>query len=936
MERATTAMACNVTDVPWGARALACSFRRPGRNVSLQSSQWRGRHCQHARRVRSPEFAARAGAGATRVAGFIGIVLFASVGMSAGESLHTQIISGSAGAKITLSVSDADFSIEYRAPYLVTGKSAVYVALGTHREIGSAVIPFQRNQEGSTVFLPFKADLLAYARSGSCLERKWEKWKWNEAKSSTANHVETGEGTCTLRLPRSQFGDAKTVDCAIYAKDLSQNDGWGTFLGCSDPAVEPGTGDRYIPHYLEINLDPGRDAALRGPVGAARRPYQFAVQRARLGGTKLRIYQLFVRLFGNTNENRKEDGTIAENGVGKFNDINDAALRSLHDLGFSCIWLTGVLQQATATDYSSIGQPADDPDLLKGLAGSPYAIKDYFDVCPDYARDPAKRLDEFKALLNRIHKHGMKAVIDFVPNHVARSYSSDVKPELNFGTKGNNGAGDDTSIFFAPQNNFFYLKPDASGPPLHLPSCKNGEPISPTCKAIAKLGGTTEASPPGRVSSQDLGRDSARPSTCDGLFDGEMKFGRVTGNNVVSWTPSINDWYETVKLNYGYDFTGGSNGAREYPNAVTPDKAVPDTWKKMDQVLAHWQSMGVDGFRCDMSHMVPPAFWNWAIAKARARNPDVIFIGEAYDNDPAKVPGVDPVISQLQGGKSNVMFYLLDAGFNGVYDDPTYRAIKKIYEGPGWANDIDAARPDDFIFENSIRYAENHDEVRLAAKSQWGGVGRQAGPAICAILYGLSRGPVMLYNGQEVGEPGEGIEGFGSSDARTSIFDYWSMPEMVKWVNDHKYDGGRLSQEQKQLRSAYGRLMNLLSQPAFRNGICIPLNATNRDNPDYGRLPNEQPSGHWLYSFLRYDVQSGQRFLVAVNLHPTTALKDIHVRLPDTIFAKQDRQTHVRVVDRLNPTPLADIISTIGFLQDSGVPIAELPPLSVAYLELKL
>ena len=188
--------------------------------------------------------------------------------------------------------------------------------------------------------------------------------------------------------------------------------------------------------------------------------------------------------------------------------------------------------------------------------------------------------------------------------------------------------------------------------------------------------------------------------------------------------------------------------------------------------------------------------------------PDVVFIGEAYDNDPAKVPSADPFISQLDNGKSNVMFDLLNAGFNGVYDDPTYRAIKKIYEGPGWANDIDQARPDEFIFDNSLRYAENHDEARLASKSQWGGHGMQAGPAICAILYGLSRGPVLMYNGQEVGEPGAGVEGFGGDDSRTSIFDYWSMPELVKWVNNHKYDGGKLSDEQKRLRETYARIVN--------------------------------------------------------------------------------------------------------------------------------
>src|SRR5277367_893594 len=185
---------------------------------------------------------------------------------------------------------------------------------------------------------------------------------------------------------------------------------------------------------------------------------------------RVRIYQLFVRLFSNTNETRKPNGILAENGAGKFNDINSAALASLKDMGFTHLWLTGVLRQATATDYSSIGLPADDPDLLKGLAGSPYAIRDYFDVCPDYATDPAKRLTEFRALLDRIHAHGLKAIIDLVPNHVARSYHSTVHPELTFGAK------DDTSKFFDPNNNFFYLRPTdpGGGPPLKLPTCKDG------------------------------------------------------------------------------------------------------------------------------------------------------------------------------------------------------------------------------------------------------------------------------------------------------------------------------------------------------------------------------------------------------------------------------------------------------------------------------
>ncbi len=359
----------------------------------------------------------------------------------------------------------------------------------------------------------------------------------------------------------------------------------------------------------------------------------------------------------------------------------------------------------------------------------------------------------------------------------------------------------------------------------------------------------------------------------------------------------------------------------------------------MDRVLEHWQALGVDGFRCDMAHMVPPEFWKWAIAKSRARHIDVVFVGEAYDNDPTKVPGVDPVISKLHDGRSNVMFDLLDAGFNGVYDDPTYRMIKKIYEGPGWANDIDDARSDDFIFENSLRYAENHDEVRIAAQSQWGGLGMKVGVPVSAILFGLSRGPIMLYNGQEVGEPGEGLEGFGGNDARTSIFDYWSMPEFVKWANGHKYDGARLSAEQKQLRSFYGRLLNVLDEPAFRDGVCIPLNAANRDNPNYGRLPNEQPSGHWLYSFLRHDPESSQTFLIVVNLNPWESFKNVRIVVPSSVaqqigLNKFAPETQIYFKDRL-AIDGASSRTSVTETMTNGIPIVDLPALTPQYLELR-
>jgi glycosidase len=604
---------------------------------------------------------------------------------------------------------------------------------------------------------------------------------------------------------------------------------------------------------------------------------------------RVRIYQLLPRLFGNTNETRRCHGTIAENGVGKFADINNAALSSLRAMGFTHLWLTGVFRQATATDYSNYGLPPDDPDLLKGLAGSPYAITDLFDVCPDYAVHPEHRKAEFRALIERIHRHGLRLLLDFVANHVARSYHSRVRPDLDFGTH------DDPAKFCDPRNNFYYLQCDSpgGGPPLRLPTFDNGVAISATCRVH---GG------------------------CDGRFDSELQIGRVTGNNSVTWAPNINDWYETVKLNYGYDFTTGSCA---YPTRDQPYLSVPDTWRKMDAVMAYWQAMGVDGFRCDMAHMVPPEFWHWIVARARTRQPDVLLVGEAYDNDPMKV------------GRGNVLHDLLAAGFDAVYDDPTYKILKGIYDGPKWANDLDAVLSDSILFTRSLRYAENHDEVRLAGAGQWGGIGMQVGRPISAILYGLSRGPVLLYSGQEVGEPAQGAEGFGADDARTTIFDYWSMPELVRWVNDHRYDGGRLSPEQNDLRSYYARLLALVNEPAFRLGEFYALNSANVQNPQFGRLPGEPASGHWLYAFLRFDALSNQRFLVAVNLHRQETLRCVGVWLPKAAleFLQIESGSAWGLVDRLADPPTASLQLAVGDADGALVQFPECAPLTACYFE---
>ncbi len=770
----------------------------------------------------------------------------------------------------------------------------VFVALGTQAGRGSPLVPPEQGKEGSSLWLPFAADLLVAARGGEAATswvRRWKETQWGPREpAGDSLSVVAEPAEVRLRIPEKLLGSAQRLEIAVYLRDMAADGGWGRLYGALDRTAAAGIGVRALGHYLVAET--GKDSVKFLPAG-----------RTSPDAPKVRIYQLLPRLFGNTNETRRPGGALAENGTGKFSDLNDASLAELRAMGFTHVWLTGVIQQATGTDYSGIGEPADDPDILKGVAGSPYAIKDYYDICPDYAGDPAKRIEEFKALVERIHARGMKVIVDFVPNHVARSYGSNVRPGLSFGAK------DDRTKFFDPRNNFFYLTPESGaqgdGPPLRLPA------------ADASRGG-------------------------DGLFDGERDFGRVTGNNAATWSPAADTWYETVKLNYGYDFTGASKDPRQYPHGDRADIPVPDTWKKMDDVIAYWQGLGVDGFRADMAHMVPPEFWRWLIGRARTRSAGVFFMAEAYDTDLAKVPGGDTEAERATGG--NVMLELLNAGFDAVYDDPAYDAVKDVYDKGATANDIDKTTGRPFFSDNSLHYAENHDEARLAAASEWGGTGMEVGRPVSALLFGLSRGPVMVYHGQEVGEPAAGVEGFGGDDARTTIFDYWSMPEFAKWVNGGKFDGGGLSDGQKSLRDFYRRLLAAVDQPAFRDGDFYPLNPANAGNPGYGRVGDNGVPGHWLYSYLRHEPTSGQRVLVVVNLHPRETLRDVRIKFPraamrflgwDAIAGSKSVPVVARDILGDVPAEIAEIATTPAEMEAPGLHIKELQPLAAAYYELK-
>jgi glycosidase len=423
---------------------------------------------------------------------------------------------------------------------------------------------------------------------------------------------------------------------------------------------------------------------------------------------KLVIYQLMTRLFGNKVALNKPYGTIQENGCGKFNDITDKALDEIKKMGVSHVWYTGVIEHATMTDYTAAGIPADDADVVKGRAGSPYAIKDYYDVDPDLAVNVKNRMPEYEALIKRTHDHGLKVLMDFIPNHVARSYKSDAKPVgvVDLGAK------DDKTKAFAPNNNFYYLP----GKAFVVPAGYN-----------------------------PLG--AAKGPREDGKY-AEMP-AKATGNDVFSEAPKVDDWFETVKLNYGVDYQNGR---------ATHFDPVPDTWKKMRDILVYWAGKNVDGFRCDVAEMVPVEFWAYVIPEVKKVKPDIIFIAEAYN-------------------PKEYQTYLDKGKFDFLYDKVgLYDVLRKLMRGESTTEEITRVWKEESrgFSSHMLRFLENHDEQRIASK-EFATDPRRAIPAM-TVAATLASGPVMLYMGQDVGEPAHGSEGFSGEDGRTTIFDYWGVP----------------------------------------------------------------------------------------------------------------------------------------------------------------
>lgn len=447
------------------------------------------------------------------------------------------------------------------------------------------------------------------------------------------------------------------------------------------------------------------------------------------------IYQIFTRLFGNRVSTRKAWGTIAENGCGKLNDFDADTLKWIKYMGVTHLWFTGVIRHATQTDYRRHGIPAQHAAVVKGKAGSPYAITDYYDIDPDLATDVDHRMEEFEALVGRVHQAGLKVIIDFVPNHVAREYHSVCRPK---GVK-DLGEEDDANLHFSPRNNFYYCW----GQPLDLSRIATDKASEPYVEQPAK----------------------------------------ATGNDHFDNRPGPNDWYETVKLNYGIDYCDAGGRSEHF-------SPVPDTWQKMTDILLFWGSKGIDGVRCDMAEMVPAAFWAYATACVKAQYPDLIFIGEVYNPDLYRT--------------------YIASGFDYLYDKVgMYDCLREVICGRRSTADITAQwqRTDD-ILRHMLYFLENHDEQRIAS-DYFAGNPWKAIPAhlVSSLLWS---NPYMLYAGQELGERGMDAEGFSGLDGRTTIFDYWSLDTLQRGY----FERSKRTAEEKALSLAYQQVMLIAEREA--------------------------------------------------------------------------------------------------------------------------
>lgn len=536
------------------------------------------------------------------------------------------------------------------------------------------------------------------------------------------------------------------------------------------------------------------------------------------------VYQVFTRLFGNTNTNNKPWGTIEENGVGKFNDFTDKALHEIKDLGVTYIWYTGVPHHALIRDYSSIGVSHDDPEVVKGRAGSPYAVKDYYNVNPDLAVNPANRLQEFEDLIARTHKAGMKVIIDIVPNHIARKYEGKNNPE---GVR-DFGADDDVSVEYKRDNNFYYI------PNTHFEIPDGIHPLK------------GESNP-----------------LIDGKFDEYPA--KWTGNGSRRAKPDSNDWYETVKVNYGIR----PDGTKDFPElpagfdtkscqehfAFWADKEVPNSWKKFRDIALYWTAKGVDGFRYDMAEMVPYEFWSYMNSSIKKKNPNAFLMAEVYNPNEYR--------NYIRLGKMDYLYDKVE----------TYDHLKAVIQGKKWPDELsDIQNRMADIEHNMLHFLDNHDEQRIASPEFAGSA--QKGKPMMVVSATISSSPTMIYFGQEVGEAGNENAGFGTH-SRTSIFDYIGVPNHQRWMNGGKFDGGQLSEDEKDLRDFYKKLLNFSINSSALMEKFQELQTANRNITSGYDIA--------IYAYTRWS--DTQKLIIVTNFY-SLASSNFELRIPADIIQK--------------------------------------------------
>lgn len=472
---------------------------------------------------------------------------------------------------------------------------------------------------------------------------------------------------------------------------------------------------------------------------------------------KVIIYQMLPRLWGNIGGKNIKNGTLKDNGCGKFSSIDTISLEYLRSLGVSHVWYTGIIRHATAED--SDGCTPSSADWVKGRAGSPYSITDYYDVNPYLADEPENRMEEFHKLVERTHAAGLKVIIDFVPNHVARDYGRFAAAHPAPTGMAALGESDDKSVHWKDSNDFFYYP----GIPLALP-----------------------------IQNQTYIEMPAMAS----------------GNSYTS-SPGVNDWYDTIKLNYCDSHT--------------------ETWEKMYDIVNFWAGQGVDGFRCDMVELVPQAFFKWLISRIKKDRPNLLFVAEVYQ-------------------KTLYSKYIREIGFDLLYDKSgiydTLRAIveKNAKDSGVPVEDWQSAKRITWNWQSlgdlqpyMLNFLENHDEQRFASDF-FGCDARNSYAALYTALY-MNNAPFMLYAGEEVGERGMDNEGFSGRDGRTSIFDWWapsSLTRLYKYIHGEKK---ALTPEEETMLDTYRKALkfaaedNAVSKGTFYD-LCYCNYASDGFNPD--------------------------------------------------------------------------------------------------------